>query len=66
LNQISGSLFFTIFVVINLNKRNLVMIFTKDEEIIELTAGLLSVAFIGTLADLWHCYIAGVIRALGL
>jgi len=53
-------------VVINLNKRNLVRIFTQDEEIIELTAGLLSVAFIGTLADLWHCYIAGVIRALGL
>jgi Na+-driven multidrug efflux pump len=53
-------------VIINIEKRNLVSIFTKDEEIIELTASVLSVAFVGTLADLWHGYTAGVIRALGL
>ena len=44
----------------------MVKAFTEGEEIIENTARVLSVAFIGTLADMWHAYITGVIRALGL
>ena len=55
-----------VFIFINIFKKQIVGLFTGDQTIINMTADVMTIAFIGTMADLWQGYLSGVIRALAL
>jgi len=66
LNQIACVLFISVFIIVNLTKVHLIRLFTGNEELVSLCAGVITIAFFGTFPDLMQGYQQGVIRALGI